>query len=145
LLRTFQQYVEHYLHTSKSGRFLTFTSRESNFEGLGFMVFNTQMGHASPFQTYKFQELFNDIFLKKSNEFWPLQSPFKDLGLHQDSNSQNGSSLGSVGVHSFTLFYILESMKCDSRASLLIHTFASLCLNREPKAKVVTFDLTYTF
>jgi hypothetical protein len=38
------------------------------------------------------------------NGFWPLQSPSKDLGLHWNSNSQNGSSLGSARVYSFTLF-----------------------------------------
>ncbi len=44
------------------------------------------------------------------------------------------------GVHSLTLSYILGSMKCDSRASLLAHTFASPCLNHEPKARVTTFN-----
>jgi hypothetical protein len=29
-------------------------------------------------------------------------------------------------------------MKCDSWASFLAHTFASLCLGHEPKAKVAT-------
>jgi hypothetical protein len=29
-------------------------------------------------------------------------------------------------------------MKCDSRASLSTSTFASLCLGREPKARVAT-------
>ncbi len=66
--------------------------------------------------------------------------PSKDLGVHQESNSQNGSSLGSVRVHSPTLSYTLKSMKCDFRASLLAHTFASLCLGSEPKARVVTFS-----
>jgi hypothetical protein len=32
-------------------------------------------------------------------------------------------------------------MKCDSRASLLAHTFTNLCLDREPKVKVVTINL----
>jgi hypothetical protein len=35
----------------------------------------------------------------------PLQSFFKDSEVHRDSNSQSGSSLGSVRVHSFTLSY----------------------------------------
>jgi hypothetical protein len=38
------------------------------------------------------------------NEFWPLQLLFKDLGVHRDSNSEHGSSLGSVRVISITLF-----------------------------------------
>jgi hypothetical protein len=43
---------------------------------------------------------------------------------------QNGSSLGSVSVHSHTLPH--------SRTSLLAHILASPCLSREPKARVAT-------
>jgi len=32
-------------------------------------------------------------------------------------------------------------MKCDSRVSLLAHTFASPCLGRKPKAKVATCSI----
>jgi hypothetical protein len=67
-----------------------------------------------------------------------MQLPFGDLKIHQDSNSQNGSSLGSVGVHFLTLSYTFGSIKCDSRASLLARTFTSPCISCEPKAKVVT-------
>jgi len=56
----------------------------------------------------------------------------------RDSNSQSGSSLGSVGVHSLTLSYTPESMKCNSWASLLACTFTSPYLNCEPKAKIMT-------
>jgi hypothetical protein len=56
----------------------------------------------------------------------------------QDSNSQNGSSFGSVKVHSLTLFCTLESMRCDSQASLLARNLASPCLGHEPKARVTT-------
>jgi hypothetical protein len=63
---------------------------------------------------------------------------FEDSKVHRDSNSQSGSSLGSVGVHSLTLTYTLRSMKCDSRALILAHTFASPCLGRELKAGVGT-------
>jgi hypothetical protein len=52
----------------------------------------------------------------QSNEFWPLKLISADSGVHWDSNSQNGSSLGSVRVHSFTLSCIPRSMKCDSQA-----------------------------
>jgi len=55
-----------------------------------------------------------------------------------DSNSQNGSSLGSVRVHSFTFSYTLESMRCDFWASLLACTLASPCFGYKPKVKVVT-------
>jgi hypothetical protein len=45
---------------------------------------------------------------------------------------------GSVWVHSLKLSYTPGSIKCDSRVSLLDHTFASPCLGCEPKAKVAT-------
>jgi hypothetical protein len=46
-----------------------------------------------------------------------------------------------MGVHSFTLLYTLETMKCDSWASLLARIFASHCFGHEPKAKVTTLGL----
>ncbi len=52
--------------------------------------------------------------------------------------SQSGSSLGSVRVHSLTLSYIPESMKCDFRASFLACNLASICLGYEPKFQVAT-------
>jgi hypothetical protein len=74
----------------------------------------------------------------QSNEFWPLESLSKDSKVHWDSNSQSGSFLGSVRVHSLTLFCTLRSTKCDSQASLLARTLASPCLGRKPKARVTT-------
>jgi len=62
----------------------------------------------------------------------------ENLEVHWDSNSESGSSLASVGVHSLTFSYTPESMKCDSWASLLARPFASPCLGCEPKAKVAT-------
>jgi hypothetical protein len=53
-------------------------------------------------------------------------------------DSQDESSLGSVRVHSLTLFCILGNMRCDSQASLLVHTLASPCLSHEPKVRVIT-------
>jgi hypothetical protein len=47
--------------------------------------------------------------------------------------------LGNVWVHSFTFSYTLESIKCDSHASLFTHIFVSPYFNHEPKVKVVTF------
>ncbi len=38
---------------------------------------------------------------------------------------------------SLTFSYTPWSMKCDSRASFLAHTFVSLYLSRKPKARVV--------
>jgi hypothetical protein len=68
--------------------------------------------------------------------FDPLKLFFENLGVHQDSNSQSGSSLGSVRVHSLTLSYNPGSMRCDSRASFLAHTLASPYLGQH-LAKVV--------
>jgi len=61
-----------------------------------------------------------------------------------DFNSQNGSSFGSVRVHSLTLSYTPKSMRCDSRASLLAYTFASPYLGCEPKVRVTTTTLVQT-
>jgi hypothetical protein len=62
----------------------------------------------------------------------------ENSGVHYDSNSQSGSSLWSVKIHSLTLSYTPKSMRCDSRASLLAYSLASLYFDREPKAKAVT-------
>jgi len=66
-----------------------------------------------------------------------MQLLSENLRIHQDSNSQSESSFGSVGVHSLTFSYIPKSMKCDSWASFLAHTFVSPCLGHEPKAKIM--------
>jgi hypothetical protein len=79
----------------------------------------------------------------QSNELWPLKLFFKNSRVHWDSNSQNGSSLGSVWVHSFTFSYTPENMKCDSQASFSARTFASLCFGCKPKIKVATFWGTF--
>jgi hypothetical protein len=68
---------------------------------------------------------------------------FKNPKIHQDSNSQNDSSLGNVKEHSLTLSYTPKSMRCDSWASFLAHTFASPCFACEPKAKVTTFHVVH--
>ncbi len=67
-----------------------------------------------------------------------LVIPLKDLGIHQDSNPQSGNPLGRVWAHLFTLSYTHVNMKCDSQASFLTHTFASLYLGCEPKAMIAT-------
>ncbi len=77
----------------------------------------------------------------QSNGFWPLQSLFEDSQVHWDSNSQSATPFGSVGIHSFTCSHTPKSMKCDSQASLLAHTFVNLCLCSEPKARVATKDV----
>ncbi len=101
-------------------------------------VSDVQMGHASPFQTSTFQYLFNDInnslvhwVLTPAIALWTFRSP-------QDSNSQCGSSLGSVRAYSLTLSCTPGSMRHDSQASLLARNLATPYLGRKPKAKVVT-------
>jgi hypothetical protein len=72
-------------------------------------------------------------------KFDPYNFPlFRSLLGLQIPKCQSGSPLGNVWVHSFTFSYILGSMKCDSQASLLVHTFANPCFGREPEAKVAT-------
>jgi hypothetical protein len=67
-----------------------------------------------------------------------MKSPSEDSWVHRGSNSQSGSSFGSAGVYSFTLSNTHGSMKCDSHASLLAHTFASPCFGHKPKVRVAT-------
>jgi hypothetical protein len=110
------------------------------------LYFKCRNGSCEPifyiYVTKTFQK-YNEFFSPMN--FDPLQSPSENLRIHRDSNSWSGSSLGSVGVHSLTFSYILESMKCDSRASLLAHTFANLCLGCEPKVRVVTKHSTCVY
>jgi len=59
-----------------------------------------------------------------------IETPTPKMGAH-------------LGVWGFIpcFSHTLESMKCDSRASLLACTFANPCLRCEPKAKVMTIVL----
>jgi hypothetical protein len=68
--------------------------------------------------------------------FWPLQLLSEHSGVHWDSNSQGGSSLGSVRVHSLTLFF-------TPRLPPLARNLVSPCLDREPKAKVTTTFISH--
>jgi hypothetical protein len=69
----------------------------------------------------------------------------ENSGIYLDSNSQSKNSLGSVKVHSLTLFCTPGSMKCDSRAPLLAHTFANPCLGCKPKARVAIKEVFHEF
>jgi hypothetical protein len=79
------------------------------------------------FQWYK--KLFNSMHFGPYNcrlkILESIRIPIPKMGVH-------------LGVWGFipSLSYILESMKCDSRASLLARTFASPCLGHKPKAGV---------
>jgi hypothetical protein len=83
-----------------------------------------------PFQWYK--ELF------KARRFDPCNRALKIRESFRDSNSQHGSSLGSVRVHSLTLSYIPGSMWCDSRPSSWPAPLQPHCLGHEPKVRVAT-------
>jgi hypothetical protein len=73
--------------------------------------------------------------------FDPCNCNRKISGIHQDSNSQSGSSFESVKVHSFTLSDTPRSMRCDSWASLLALTFASPCLGCKAETRVATNEV----
>ncbi len=65
-----------------------------------------------------------DIKTLQCKVFWPLQSLFESSGVHQDSNSQKESSLGSVNLPSHTF-----------HGPSLWDPF---CFGCEPKVRVVT-------
>ncbi len=98
-------------------------------------VLSTQMGHVSSFKISEFQDLSNVIRTFQSNGFWPCNHTLK-IWKSIGTPSQSGSSLGSVGVHSLTLSHTLESMKCDSRASLWPSTSQTLALVMNPRLKL---------
>jgi hypothetical protein len=79
-----------------------------------------------------YKKLFNPMGFDPCNRSLKIR---KSIGAPTLSNSQSGNSLGSVEVHSLTLFHTPKNMKCDSQTSLLARTFTSLCLSRKPKAK----------
>ncbi len=129
--RSFQRYVVCHLHTSKSRRFSTFSGHESNWHfdlGLSFghnMCFKHSNVMCEPILdlgSKSFPMIYGTF---QSNEFCPLQCLFEDSRIHWDSNSQSGSPLESMWVHSMTPSYTPRNMKCDSQASLSARTFAS--------------------
>jgi hypothetical protein len=82
------------------------------------------------FQLYK--KLFKPI------GFFPCNCALKIWESIWDSNSHNGSSLGSVRVHSLTLLALLGACEVTPGPSSWPTTLQPPYLGREPKAKVVT-------
>ncbi len=82
------------------------------------------------FQWYK--ESFKARFFDPCNHALKIRESF------QDSNSQHGSSLVSVRVHSLTLFCTPGSMWSDFQVSFLARNLVSPCFGRESKARVTT-------
>jgi len=78
------------------------------------------------FQWYK--ELFNPMGFDPAIAFWRFKSPSKLQFPKWDLTWE------CEGL--FLHILIPMSMRCDSRASLLAHTFASPCLGHEPKIRV---------
>jgi hypothetical protein len=60
--------------------------------------------------------------------FNPCNRPLKIWESIWESNSQNGSSLGSVRVHALNLLH----------PSFMARNLVNLCFGHEPKARVVT-------
>jgi len=93
-------------------------------------VLSTQMGCANAFYTFTFQDFSNDIIN------FSLQWVLTFIIILWKFQSE--SPFGSVWVHSLTPSYIPRGMKCDSWASLLVHTFVNSCFDCVPKAKIAT-------
>ncbi len=133
------------------------TCTQGNWGDYWLLVVKNQIGNLTPDLSFGHNLCFRcpngpcepilDIYIPRAFQwynknfnqwFWPRQLLSEDSGIHWDFNSQNGSSLWSVRVYSLTLFYIHESMKCDSRASSWPATLASPCLGCKPKATIAT-------
>jgi hypothetical protein len=107
------------------------------------LCFKYQMGHASPFKTSMFQELSNDIknfsiqwFLTLVITFWKFGNPFR---LQLPKWKLIWECRGSFPL----TFLHYQEHEMWLPGSLLAHTFASPCLGREPKARVVTWTTIY--
>ncbi len=76
--------------------------------------------------------------LLKAMGFDPCNHALKVRESIWDSNSQHGSSLGSVRVHSLTLFALPGACEMTPRCPSWPATFQPPCLGCEPKARVAT-------
>jgi len=95
------------------------------------------MSNASPFWTSTLQDLSIDIksatnhgVLTPQNALWSFGSPF---GTSTLTNSQHGSSLGSVRVHSLTLFALLVACDMTPGSTYRSATLQPPYLGREPR------------
>jgi hypothetical protein len=100
------------------------------------------MSHASSFWTLKFHELSNDIknslipwVLTPAITLWRFKSPSGLQLPRWELNWECGGSSPHTFLHS-------REHEMWFPNSLLARTFASPCLDREPKAKVATFSPT---
>jgi hypothetical protein len=74
----------------------------------------------------------------QSNEFWPFKLFSKYLEIPWVSNSQNGSPLGNVWVHSFILPHTLGSVNVTFGSHIWPSPFYALCLGCKSKVKAMT-------
>jgi hypothetical protein len=95
------------------------------------------MSNASPFWASRLQDLSIDIksatshgVLTPQNALWSFGSPF---GTPTFTNSQHGSSLGSVRVHSLTLFAFPGACDMTPGSTYRPATLQPPCLGREPR------------
>jgi hypothetical protein len=95
------------------------------------------MSNAIPFWASTLQDLSIDIksatshgVLTPQNAFWSFESPFGTATL---TNSQHGSSLGSVRVHSLTLFALPGACDMTPGSTYRPATLQPPCLGREPR------------
>ncbi len=72
----------------------------------------------------------------QANGFWPLHSPFENSRIHWDYNSQNGSSFGSVKVHSLTFLWTPKSMRCDPGLPSWPTTLQAIALVASPRLRL---------
>jgi hypothetical protein len=84
--------------------------------------------------------------LSKPMGFDPCNRALKIRESIWDPNFHNGSSLGSVKVHSFTffaLFALLGACDVTPGPSSWLATLQPPCLGREPKARVATLGVYF--
>jgi hypothetical protein len=152
LSRAFQWYVLRRLHTKNLGWFSTFSVWESNYLTLD-LSFDHNLRFRLPngwyevilhiyvlivFQWYK--EFFEPM------SFGPCNCVLKIWESISDSNSRNGSSLGSVRVHSLTLFALFALPRaCDVTPGppSWLATLQPPCLGHKPKGRVATTLLQF--
>jgi hypothetical protein len=72
--------------------------------------------------------------------FDPYNNALKIQEYMWESNSQHGSSLGSVRVHSLTLFALPGACEMTLGCPFWLATFQPPCLGREPKVRVATLS-----
>jgi hypothetical protein len=82
-------------------------------------------------------QLYEELF--KEMGFDPYNCALKVRESFWDSNSQHGSSLGSVRVHAFAFYALLGACEVTLGSPSWPTTLQPPCLGHEPKARVATW------